>query len=230
MPTSQHLQINEIIDLVVAADPSKVLDIGVGFGKYGFLTREYLELWDGRDIYGSWTRIIDGIEACEKYITPVHKFIYDEIFIGNALEVLPTLKKEYDLILLIDVFEHFDYDDGLKLLEECLKRSKNILISVPKHMTHQGDVFDNEYEAHLFQWEKSHFKRFPEKIILPNVGGSLIVFLGEKTCDIVRKKKQNRIKKLRKSLFNTGYLIQAKMVFMLDKMHLKEPLKRLLKR
>ena len=33
------------------SNPSSVLDIGTGFGKYGLLCREYLELWDGRENY-----------------------------------------------------------------------------------------------------------------------------------------------------------------------------------
>ena len=62
MPTSHHSQINQIMQFVVLTDPKSLLDIGVGFGKYGFLAREFLELWDGREEIGNWTRRIDGIE------------------------------------------------------------------------------------------------------------------------------------------------------------------------
>ena len=37
--------ITPIVSLVQAAEPTSVLDIGVGFGKWGFLLREYIEVW-----------------------------------------------------------------------------------------------------------------------------------------------------------------------------------------
>lgn len=93
MPSSHYFQLNEIVDLIALTNPVKVLDIGVGFGKYGFLAREYLELWKDGGEYQKWDRQIDGIEAFEPYITPVHKFIYNTIFIGNALDILPSLQE-----------------------------------------------------------------------------------------------------------------------------------------
>jgi hypothetical protein len=93
MPSSHRYQINEICELIATSDPKSVLDIGVGFGKYGFLSREYLELWDGRERYHEWRRQIDGIEAFKEYLTPIHKLIYNEVFVGNVLEVLPILRK-----------------------------------------------------------------------------------------------------------------------------------------
>ena len=75
MPTSHFYQLNEIVELVTLTNPKSVLDIGIGFGKYGFLLREYLELRDGRNKYNDWKRRIDGIEVFEEYLTPVHHFI-----------------------------------------------------------------------------------------------------------------------------------------------------------
>ena len=39
------------MDINIALKPFSILDIGSGFGKYGVLCREYLELWDGRQEY-----------------------------------------------------------------------------------------------------------------------------------------------------------------------------------
>jgi hypothetical protein len=52
----------------------------MGFGKYGVLCREYLELWDGRENYHEFKRRIDGVEAYDKYITPIHKFVYNNMY------------------------------------------------------------------------------------------------------------------------------------------------------
>ena len=46
MPTSLYTQITKILDAIVHTNPQSVLAIGTGFGKYGLLCREYLELWD----------------------------------------------------------------------------------------------------------------------------------------------------------------------------------------
>lgn len=158
MPTSQFNQLNKIVNLILTVDPASVLDIGVGFGKFGLLTREYLEFWYKDKDYNNWTKEIDGIEVFEKYINPVHRYIYNNIYIGNAIDVLPTLNKKYDLILLIDVLEHFDYHTGLKLLEMCRMSAHNILISFPKDIGDQGDSFGNPNEKHEFQWKKSLLK------------------------------------------------------------------------
>jgi len=164
------------MELVQITKPQSVLDIGIGFGKFGFLCREYLELWDGRNIYDDWRHRIDGIEAFEKYITPVHDRIYDNIYTGDALSVLPTLETTYDLVLLIDVIEHFTIEDGLRLLEMCATRSKACIISTPHDVSSQGDCFDNSYEIHRSQWTWEHFDSFENKSFVQNPN-ALIAYL-----------------------------------------------------
>jgi len=214
MPSSHYFQLNEIVDLISLTDPGKLLDIGVGFGKYGLLAREYLELWkDGGD-YQKWVRQIDGIEAFKPYLTPVHKFIYNNIFIGNALDILPDLKDRYDLILMIDVFEHFTYQDGMNLFRECRKKGKNILISVPITMSAQEAVFGNEFETHKYAWKKEDFNDIPDKFFVCNVK-STICYIGEDS---------SRIKKILKKRRS-----RERIVSVLDFLHLKRIVKLLLK-
>jgi len=93
MPTSAPHNISRVLDIVLSLRPRSVLDIGVGTGKYGFLLREYLDMW----VYGdgsTWPprRVarIDGIEGCEKYIGEVQRSVYDHIYVGNALDILPS--------------------------------------------------------------------------------------------------------------------------------------------
>ena len=188
MPTSDFSQLNDIVKLIVLTNPKTILDIGVGFGKYGFLSREYLELWDGRDKYNDWKRQIDGIEVFKKYLTPVHDFIYDHVYIGNAVDILPTLETKYDLILLIDILEHFDYKDGMKLLEECTRRGRNIVIATPKDIGSQKDSFGNPFEIHKFQWRRKHFDKFANRFFLPH-SISLICYIGDDASRVISKVK-----------------------------------------
>ena len=62
MPSSQHYHVSKILDLIVSINPKSVLNMRAGFGKYGFLCGEYLELWDGRESYSKFMRRIDEDE------------------------------------------------------------------------------------------------------------------------------------------------------------------------
>ena len=178
MPTSHFLQLNEIVELIVYTNPLRILDIGVGFGKYGFLSREFLELWGEEENYCNWKRLIDGVEAFPKYITPVHNFIYNNIFIGDALKIIPQLNTEYDLVLLIDVIEHLTFEEGIELIKNCLKIGRNLIISTPKKVWERPESFGNPYEAHKFRWLKKHFSQFEKKFFVPNPY-SLICYIGD---------------------------------------------------
>lgn len=192
MPTSHYLQINEIIQIVKYVRPSSVLDIGVGFGKYGMLLREYLKFWSPADDLGTRSEIIDGIEAFESYITPGQKYYYDSIYIGNALDVLPSLQ-HYDLILLIDVLEHLDAEEGNRLLTLCQKKAGHILISTPIKMNVQGTVYGNDYEIHKYQWKPKDFERLSNSVRRTNYK-SLIYLVGKDSKKIIANIKLENFK------------------------------------
>ena len=48
MPTSDMHNIVPILTIMQHLQPRSVLDIGCGFGKYGVLLREYLDIWHER--------------------------------------------------------------------------------------------------------------------------------------------------------------------------------------
>ena len=187
MPTSHSFQLNEIVMLIKESQPKSVLDVGVGFGKYGFLAREFLDLWDGREKYSDWRVRVDGIEVFEEYLTPVHKFVYNKIHIGNALETLPKLKERYDLILLIDVVEHVERDEAIKLLKQCAKIGRDMIISTPKDIGIQTDSFDNHFETHKFQWQAKDIREVTQAdyFCVPN-RHSFIYFVGPSATKIER--------------------------------------------
>lgn len=166
-PTSQYHQLNEIVELIVFTKPESVLDVGIGFGKYGFLAREYLDEWKtGR--YNVRTHRIDGIEIYDGYLTPLHHAIYDHVFTGDASTVVPNLEARYDLALLIDVIEHFGHEEDRALLDACLAKCRNVIVSTPKDIGHQGEMCGNPHEEHRSQWTREDFARFPPKFFVPN--------------------------------------------------------------
>lgn len=188
MPTSYHRQISPIMEAVIALDPQSVLDVGVGFGKYGVLCREYLELWDGREDYHKFLRRIDGIEAFEDYLTPLHGHIYNHVYIGTAQTVLPTLKTSYDLVLLIDVLEHFTEKEGRQFVKQVLAKHRGILIATPRHVEHQGHAFHNEHEEHISQWTLRKLRAFGPSVAFSN-DESLIIYIGTRASVLSLKAK-----------------------------------------
>jgi len=53
----------------------------------------------------------------------------------------------YDLVLLIDVLEHFDRLQGKELLEQCVRLGRNVLVSTPKRVETQDSQFEIRWSA-----------------------------------------------------------------------------------
>jgi len=196
MPSSQHYHISKILDIIIHINPMSVLDIGTGFGKYGVLCREYLELWDGRNNYSQFLRRIDGVEAFGDYITPLHKFVYNNIYINDVMEVLDKIESRYDLVLLIDILEHFEKHQGETLLHRILSKNDGVLISTPKKPNSQKDAFGNVYETHRSQWTKDDLSSIAPNLFI-NDRVSHIAYLGNDE-NVVRLKRKLRLKEVNK--------------------------------
>jgi hypothetical protein len=67
MPTSWHDVIPAVMNKVNHLKPESILDIGIGFGKYGVLIRDLLELPNERYDKDLWITRIDGVEAFKGY-------------------------------------------------------------------------------------------------------------------------------------------------------------------
>jgi hypothetical protein len=161
MATSRAGYLGDLCQLVVSKRPRRILDIGVGFGKNGFLCREYSELWGGHHRLppDEWETTIDGIEAHGEYLHAWQFAIYSTIIIGDALEVLPTLD-DYDLIVATDVLEHFNSADAVAMLDLIRDKSRHFLVTTPDRFLAQGAVAGNEYERHRCHLDKRLLRRY----------------------------------------------------------------------
>lgn len=166
MSTSNWQNISYNIDLIKKLDPKSILDIGVGFGRWGILFREFLEVWGDNNFKGNWTRIIDGVEIFPEYINSYHDFFYNNIYIEDALDFIKHTKNKYDLINCGDVIEHFKKSDAIEFIQTCLNKSKYVLINIPVgNNWEQGPVNNNNNEMHLSVWEVSDFKNYDNTLI-----------------------------------------------------------------
>ena len=128
MPTSPYSHLSTVVEYLLAARPSSILDIGLGNGKLGFIARDLLDVMFGeRYRKEDWRIQIDGIEVFANYIQDHQKAIYDEIYIGDAFDVIDTLGT-YDMIVLGDVLEHFEKPKARRLLDKCAAHANDHLI------------------------------------------------------------------------------------------------------
>lgn len=139
---------------------STVLDIGIGFGKDGFLLRDF---FDAKEWYKfqpkEWKLKITGVEIFEKYISELQRMLYNKIIIGDILAVLPKLGK-FDLAILNDVLEHFPKETGFELINKLFEHVEDIIITTHKGFYEHSSTGGNVNEEHKSGWILDDYKQF----------------------------------------------------------------------
>lgn len=160
MPTSWYQVIPAVLYQIQSLQVRSVLDVGIGFGKYGMLIREALEVPLGRYHKHQWQMKVDGIEVFPGYKNPIHQYCYDQVYYGDVLSLAAELPS-YDVILLIDVLEHFDKETGKSLLQQLVSHiNQCLLVSTPLYPDPQGAFLGNANEAHQSRWVLTDFLDF----------------------------------------------------------------------
>jgi hypothetical protein len=107
----------------------------------------------------------------------MHRFLYNDIHIGNASQLIKNLPR-YDIIFLGDVIEHFTLEEGMQFLHDALERANQaVVISTPKFETEQDDLCGNELERHRSLWGEEDFKKFPGAEVKTIDEGTLLAVL-----------------------------------------------------
>ena len=170
MPSSRPNTIPTVVHLIRQLKPRSILDVGIGFGKWGHLFREYTDILEAehhpsRYERKNWKIQIDGIEGFPQYITEMHRYLYSEIHIGDACELIHRLPR-YDIIFMGDIIEHLQKKRGLQLLRDSVAQAnKAVIVSTPKYETAQGDLCSNEMERHRSLWSARDFRQFKRAIV-----------------------------------------------------------------
>jgi len=159
MPTSDYHHIPDVLHIVEQLRPKSILDIGIGFGIFGYLYRQVLELYQGINLKGS-DLIVDGIEIFADLNNPLWEMVYNNVFIGDALTLLDNLR-HYDLITACDIIEHLSKDEGKILIKKMLKHADIIIITSPRSFIKSEASFGDIYDIHKTLWSKDDFKGIP---------------------------------------------------------------------
>lgn len=143
MPSSFASSFSPIVNLLVYIGPTKVIDIGPGWGKYGLACREYLP----------GLQTLHAIEVRQGRL-PTQDAIYDWVYTGDAREATytPTFWGRWELALLIDVIEHMTIEEGHRLLDTILSAGTSVLVSTPHCFIEQHDEH-NPHETHISLWD-----------------------------------------------------------------------------
>lgn len=162
MASSFINQIPAIIHVIQKLQPGSVLDIGKGFGKYGFLIHEYIginnnkKLDPGKSLKDQSAISIDAVEVDPDLMLPHLEHLYRKIYFGDVLKIGDSLPR-YDLVLMIDIIEHIDKTAAIALLKKLLAKGSNIIIATPRKFFEQ-ELYESVYENHVSHWTVQDFR------------------------------------------------------------------------
>ena len=156
-----------------------VLDVGCGFGLWGFLARNFIQIWNPditRSDYLNWKRNlrVDAIEAVDWYVTSMQREIYNEIHVGGMVEIMPTLGS-YHLIIVGDTLEHVSLEDGLQFIKNARERSRWLVITMPSYFHRGSAIMGNDSELHEYVWKDSDFPGNPK---ITHIGNQRVIQYG----------------------------------------------------
>jgi hypothetical protein len=161
MPTSTYAHVAVVASFLERTRPESVLDVGVGNGKMGFIVRDLLDVMlGGRHRSEDWLVRLDGIEAFGEYVQAHQRAIYNEIHLGDAVDLIDRLGS-YDVIILGDVLEHFERGRAEAFFERCFAHARAIILNIPlgERWT-QDAIYGNPHERHLSFWKWEDFAPF----------------------------------------------------------------------
>lgn len=140
----------------------KCLDLGIGFGLWGALFRNYI---DGGAVQFQKRAYILGVEGFAKYRSPCWD-CYDHVHVLNISKYLSQFGKTdqntFDGIFLLDVLEHFPMLQGveiLKKLRNLLNDTGRLYVTTPSILMEQGAAYGNPLEEHKSFWRAEDLQK-----------------------------------------------------------------------
>lgn len=129
---------------------TNIVDLGCGLGARGYTIRVRL----------NDPSILVGLDVCKENLYRVKRHrIYDDLVLAT-LPFIPFREKSFDTVLCLDVIEHLNKVDGLRVMKRIERLAKKrIVITTPTLRT----VFSNP--EHISAWSARDFKKLGYKVI-----------------------------------------------------------------
>ena len=141
----------------------KILDVGAGFGKWGFLIRDTFDVMLFQNfVKDDWKINITAIEPFSKCVTSLQDKIYNKIIREEFFDCVDGLGY-FDLVILGDVIEHFEKEKGYEVLDKLFEHTNNIIVSTPNGFLPQSAWADNALEIHKSGWLLEDFEKYNVK-------------------------------------------------------------------
>jgi len=206
MPHSDSTIIPHVLKLVSEAKPKSILDIGIGWGKYGSLFRVTLENGyadiSNRD---NWEVTIDGVEVFPEYVGQVQHTVYNNIIISSVEDAIDNLGK-YDVIFVGDIIEHIPRPQADEILTKLVNRAnKMVLIATPNGHYEQGEMFGNAHEEHVSEWRPHDFTTFKYHQVYKNRKIILAAISNHPINDNGKRYKLGYLKRYPNSLYRSEF-------------------------
>jgi ubiquinone/menaquinone biosynthesis C-methylase UbiE len=135
-------------------ESSTILDMGIGFGIWGYLMRTLRKpsLLVGTDIN------LDYLLASKKHN------IYDFLVLASASS-LPFRERVFDYVLAIEVIEHLPKVDGERMFAELERVCRGkIVLTTPNGFLEQHPCVAPDSEIHKSGWSAEEFRREGYKV------------------------------------------------------------------
>ena len=164
MPIGSYSSFRDIMRQVLMHNPRSVLDLGVGHGINGAGIRNWLNVGIKENYKQT---LLIGVEGFEDYKSPLWA-CYDYVITSTIQDYLANRDADnvkYDCVLMTDVLEHFDKDEGNAVISNIINYMLNpggiLLISTPAVWIEQGAAYGNELETHRSLWHFTDFIGMP---------------------------------------------------------------------
>ena len=113
-----------------------MLDIGKGFGKYGWLLHEYhgvptdVRADPAKTLAQQSKLVIDAVESNPDYLWPHIPHLYRQVFQGRIENLYRDLKG-YDTVLMLDVIEHIGAEPAREIVRHFIADGATVVVSTP---------------------------------------------------------------------------------------------------
>ena len=158
MATSPYKDTVFILEFIHNLNPRTILDVGAGFGRWGFLCRCHFGGGISLTVNAPQPLRIDAVEAFARNVNPVYEAVYNRTFVGDARDIVPKAG-EYDVVICSHMVEHLDKEDGRRLMAEMRRHARMALIlAFPFNDPLRGPIEGNEFESHRSTWVREDFR------------------------------------------------------------------------